>query len=422
MFEKTFEFCAVGMAHVGLDGRFIRVNKKLSEFLGYEKKVLIKKTFQEITVDTHLDQDLALLDNLIEGKIENYVIEKQYIHADGHNVWGKLTVSAVRDSTGKPELFVSVIEDIDDRKRLEAELFQAEALFSKIVSAFSERTFIWVSTPNLSKLHYVNGGYKRIFGRSDYELYSNPCAFLAYVHEEDKHYVEDAYFRRPLSNWDLEYRVIDSVGNTKYLHDRGSVLFDPENKQVLLLGTSDDVTHEKQQQYALLEAVRKLEHLSKTDGLTNLINRRELFEQLSEEIHRMQRTKSPSTLVYFDLDNFKQINDKYGHQVGDKALKVFADITTSALRETDILGRVGGDEFILLLFDTGFDDATIFMNRLAETPYHIPVDKEETITLSMSIGKATWDESITTVQQWIELADSAMYTEKRQRHEGATTT
>lgn len=422
MFEKTFECCAVGLAHVGLDGRFIRVNQKLCEFLGYDKNVLVEKTFQEITVDTHLDQDLVLLNNLISGKIENYALEKQYIHADGHNVWGKLTVSAVRDATGRPELFVSVIEDIDDRKRLEAELFQVEALFSKIVSAFSERTFIWVSTPTLSKLHYVNGGYKRIFGRNEYELYSNPCAFLAHVHDEDRQYVEDVYFRRPLSNWNLEYRIIDSAGNTKYLHDRGSVLFDPENNQVLLLGTSDDVTHDKQQQYALLEAVRKLEHLSKTDGLTNLINRRELFEQLGEEIQRMQRTKSPSTLVYFDLDNFKQINDKYGHQIGDKALKVFAEITVGALRETDILGRVGGDEFILLLFDTGFDDATVFLNRLADTPYQILLDTDETITLSMSIGKATWDESITSVQQWIELADNAMYTEKRQRHDSATVT
>jgi diguanylate cyclase (GGDEF)-like protein len=216
--------------------------------------------------------------------------------------------------------------------------------------------------------------------------------------------------------------VIDSTGNTKYLHDRGSVLFDPQNKQVLLLGASDDVTRDKEQQHALLEAVRKLEYLYKTDGLTGLINRRELFEQLDEEIQRMQRTKSPSTLVYFDLDNFKQINDRYGHQVGDRALKVFAEITTSALRETDILGRVGGDEFILLLFDTGFDDSKTFLNRLAETPYHIPLDSKETVTLSMSIGKATWDESITSVQQWIELADSAMYNAKRQRQESDTVT
>ena len=412
MFEKTFHYCAVGLAHVGIDGTFIRVNKKLCDFLDYSDQELTKLTFQDLTAPDHLDEDLDQLERLLEGQIDNYSIEKRYIRRDGKRVWAKLTVSLVRDDSNNPDYFISVVEDIDEKKRIQSELFQVDALFSKIVSAFSERTFIWVATPDFSKLKYANDGYANIFGRSEYELYCNPMSFLDHVHEDDRTRVAKVFSRRPLENWDIQYRIYDSKGEVKYLHDRGNLIFDDRETQTLILGTADDITREKNQQQALMSAVTKLEHLSQTDSLTGLANRREILSQLSDEIARMERGQKASTLVYVDLNKFKEINDKYGHKVGDNALVEFSQQMKVLLRDSDRFGRIGGDEFVILLYGTDDKETEIFFERIAQHDFTLNVNNTSVVPITFSVGWVTWSAEISTVEEWLDKADEVMYEKK----------
>ena len=412
MFEKTFHYCAVGLAHVGIDGTFIRVNKKLCDFLDYSDQELTKLTFQDLTAPDHLDEDLDQLERLLKGQIDNYSIEKRYIRRDGKRVWAKLTVSLVRDDSNNPDYFISVVEDIDEKKRIQSELFQVDALFSKIVSAFSERTFIWVATPDFSKLKYANDGYANIFGRSEYELYCNPMSFLDHVHEEDRARVAKVFSRRPLENWDIQYRIYDSKGEVKYLHDRGNLIFDDRETQTLILGTADDITREKNQQQALMSAVTKLEHLSQTDSLTGLANRREILSQLSDEIARMERGQKASTLVYVDLNKFKEINDKYGHKVGDNALVEFSQQMKVLLRDSDRFGRIGGDEFVILLYGADDKETEIFFERIAQHDFTLNVNNTSVVPITFSVGWVTWSAEISTVEEWLDKADEVMYEKK----------
>jgi len=412
MFEKTFHYCAVGLAHIGIDGTFIRVNKKLCDFLDYSDQELTKLTFQDLTAPDHLDEDLDQLERLLEGQIDNYSIEKRYIRRDGKRVWAKLTVSLVRDDSNNPDYFISVVEDIDEKKRIQSELFQVDALFSKIVSAFSERTFIWVATPDFSKLKYANDGYANIFGRSEYELYCNPMSFLDHVHEDDRARVAKVFSRRPLENWDIQYRIYDSKGEVKYLHDRGNLIFDDRETQTLILGTADDITREKNQQQALMSAVAKLEYLSQTDSLTGLANRREILSQLSDEIARMERGQKASTLVYVDLNKFKEINDKYGHKVGDNALVEFSQQMKVLLRDSDRFGRIGGDEFVILLYGTDDKETEIFFERIAQHDFTLNVNNTSVVPITFSVGWVTWSAEISSVEEWLDKADEVMYEKK----------
>ena len=412
MFEKTFHYCAVGLAHVGIDGTFIRVNQKLCDFLDYSDQELTKLTFQDLTAPDHLDEDLDQLERLLKGQIDNYSIEKRYIRRDGKRVWAKLTVSLVRDDSNNPDYFISVVEDIDEKKRIQSELFQVDALFSKIVSAFSERTFIWVATPDFSKLKYANDGYANIFGRSEYELYCNPMSFLDHVHEDDRARVAKVFSRRPLENWDIQYRIYDSKGEVKYLHDRGNLIFDDRETQTLILGTADDITREKNQQQALMNAVTKLEHLSQTDSLTGLANRREILSQLSDEIARMERGQKASTLVYVDLNKFKEINDKYGHKVGDNALVEFSQQMKVLLRDSDRFGRIGGDEFVILLYGADDKETEIFFERIAQHDFTLNVNNTSVVPITFSVGWVTWSAEISTVEEWLDKADEVMYEKK----------
>ena len=414
MFEETFYSCPVGLAHVSVDGSFIRVNKPLCDFLGYSNEELTKLTFQELTSPDYLDRDLGYLESLLKGEVDNYTLEKRYLRRDGEQVWAQLTVSLVRDQRGNPDYFISVVEDIDEKKRIQSELFQIDALFSKIVSAFSDRTFIWVATPDFKKLHYVNDGYANILGRNEYELYCNPMSFIDHVHEDDKARVSKQFSQRPLQNWDIQYRIYDAKGEVKYLHDRGSLIYDDREMQSLILGTADDITKEKTQQQALMSAVTKLEHLSKTDSLTGLANRREIFSQLSDEIARMGRGQKASTLVYVDLNKFKEINDKYGHKIGDKALVEFSNKMGALLRDSDRFGRIGGDEFVILLYGTNEDETAVFFDRIKNSKFEIDIDGKDVVPISFSVGWVQWNEGIDSVQEWLDRADEVMY-EKKQR-------
>ena len=120
-FRATFEHAAVGAAQVGTDGRWLRVNRHLCGIVGYTQDEMIGMTFQDITHPDDLEADLAQARALLRGKSEIYSTEKRYVRKDGSLVWVNLTVSLVREASGEPRYFISVIEDISERKRVEEE-------------------------------------------------------------------------------------------------------------------------------------------------------------------------------------------------------------------------------------------------------------------------------------------------------------
>jgi PAS domain S-box-containing protein len=124
-FRQSFQFAGIGMALVGLDGRWLQVNPAVCQILGYAAEELFTKTFQDITHPDDLRNDLALLRQLVVGERSFYQMEKRYIHRDGRVVWGRLTVTLVRQASGTPVHFVSQIEDIGGRKELEENLARA---------------------------------------------------------------------------------------------------------------------------------------------------------------------------------------------------------------------------------------------------------------------------------------------------------
>jgi PAS domain S-box-containing protein len=118
-FRATFEQAAVGMAHVGLDGRWLRVNHRLCEIVGYSPEQLLARTFQDITHPADLDGDLEQMQRLVAGEIETYTRDKRYVRPDGSPIWVALTVSLVRHADGSPDYFLGVVQDVDARRKAE---------------------------------------------------------------------------------------------------------------------------------------------------------------------------------------------------------------------------------------------------------------------------------------------------------------
>ncbi len=161
------------------------------------------------------------------------------------------------------------------------------------------------------------------------------------------------------------------------------------------------------------DRTRVLEQLSNTDPLTKVANRRALFERGDLELSRADRIHNNLTLILLDCDYFKNVNDEYGHQVGDELLKHICKICNQEIRSIDFLGRYGGEEFIIILpdcdIDGGIEIAKRIQKSLKENNLTIE-DKELIVTLSMGISMLT-DEN-ETFEQLIHKADKAMYTAK----------
>jgi diguanylate cyclase (GGDEF)-like protein len=170
----------------------------------------------------------------------------------------------------------------------------------------------------------------------------------------------------------------------------------------------------EQQQDALEKQQEELERLARTDPLTGLLNRRSFFAEASRELHWVQRTGHPAVVISFDLDHFKTINDTRGHAAGDASLRAISDMLRGERRGTDVVGRLGGEEFAIVVRDTDVDCGRRLAERLRAAVAALDVHHDgEAISLTASFGVTQVRASDVDLDDAIKRADGAMYTAKR---------
>ena len=258
LFRSTFENTSVGMAHVAIEGTWMQVNHKLCEILGYSSAELLATTYQAITAPADADEDVAVVEQLLNGDINECTLEKRYIHKQGHYVWTNLTVTLIRTiatdgQLGIPQYFIAVIQDITERKQLEAQLRQRESqlqLFVKYVPAgvaMLDRDMCYLSASDVwLDCHELRD--REIVGRSHYDLYPNLPPQWQEIHQRCLagaiESCEEDLFPRPDGaidwvRWEIRpwYTDTDEVG--------GIIMF------------SEIITERKRQSAALLQSERK---------------------------------------------------------------------------------------------------------------------------------------------------------------------
>lgn len=185
--------------------------------------------------------------------------------------------------------------------------------------------------------------------------------------------------------------------------------------QQLICILIEDATDAFVYQQHLSKTLIELEKANRQDGLTKVLNRRFWEEQLKQEIHRAQRYQHPLSLLLFDLDKFKDLNDKYGHLGGDFVLVELASFISSLLRDSDLLGRYGGEEFGIILPDTPLAGAVEVAERICKAVAEHPMlFNQQTIRASVSIGVAEFAPKQHLLHDdLIRSADIALYNAKR---------
>jgi len=196
-------------------------------------------------------------------------------------------------------------------------------------------------------------------------------------------------------------------GETIWVEVCARGIFDDSGELVELEGLVADVTER-------LRMLKELEHLARRDGLTGLWNRRYFVELGQREMARASREESPLSLVYFDADHFKRINDSHGHAVGDMVLREIAALGGSVLRELDIFGRLGGEEFAILLPGATGQGAMHVAEKLRAAfeahSLHLP---SGVVRFTASFGVSQYCRACPCLESFIKYADKALYEAKR---------
>ena len=426
-FRAIFDIASVGISLTTEQGVWISINPAMCQILGYTQEELRGRSFAEFTYEQDRAEDRAAFARLERGEIGFFRRQKRYVRKDGSLIWVEIDVKRKVDSAGRFEYNLAVVKDIHAQKLAEESL---AALNADLESRVAQRTCELAEREAelRSVIEHANDAYIRLdaegrvrawnrqaehtFGWREFEALGRPLeeliipAELAGAHREGmRHYlrtgagrlidrrVELPALRRDGSRLTVEVRI-------RRMDVRGEPTFS---------AFLHDVTLRKQQ-----DARREYE--SRHDVLTDLPNRRALMEALPAAQARAERHGGRLGVLFIDLDGFKAVNDAHGHEAGDELLRAIAERLRQAVRRTDSVFRLAGDEFTVLLEDLKdpLRDAHTVGAKLIEAVSMPVVLGAGSVQVGASIGVAIQAPGpACSSEQLIKQADHWMYEAKK---------
>ncbi len=275
---------------------------------------------------------------------------------------------------------------------------------------FSEYKAIVESSPNMiwragtdTKCNYFNNTWLKFTGREMNDEIGD--GWIEGVHPEDIEFCVTTYLEafKKQERFEMEYRLKRYDGQWRWINDRGVPFFEENGDFVGYIGSCMDVTEKVEG--------KKLTQMAHNDQLTGIYNRNYLEYLLDYEFQKARSEHTDFIVMMMDIDKFKWINDTFGHGFGDKVLHQVAQNILESIRKTDIVGRYGGDEFLVILPKTGFEEAQLIAQRIIDTTPKL-IERDTLVEVRLSIGIAKYVNE-NEVRKVIENADKAMYHAKQ---------
>jgi diguanylate cyclase (GGDEF)-like protein/PAS domain S-box-containing protein len=388
----------------------VKRNERWANMLGYTHEE-IKHTTQQWTDFIHPeDRQKAWhsIQDVIEGRSLAHKIEYRMLHKDGSIRWILDQAKVMkRDTDGKPTRMSGTHNDITERKQIEEVISESSLRFNRIL----DNLFAYVAlldtngvVQEVNKAPLDRAGYRRedVVGQYFYD-----APWWNYNDQVQKQLIiaMNAAKLGKSSRYDV---VVKMGGDLVPIDFQITPVHDESGSIVGLLPTAVDITERKHLEVEL----KRQAHL---DYLTGLPNRRSFMDQGEVELSRTLRYDSAFSILMLDIDHFKQINDTHGHQAGDVVLKSLAMTFQEVLRNIDIVGRLGGEEFAAVLPETGIEKATEVAERLREVISGGEVTLPEGIKIhfTVSIGIAALIDHSSTIDMLLNEADKALYRAKQ---------
>ncbi len=414
---------------LGMDGKLIWLNPSVERITGYSADECMQMQNFPSCLAVPEDKERVMLacQTALQGKSREKYFEFQLRRKNSSTVWLLVFWQAIYSSDGKSLGIRTSMLDITDRKESEillqnalAELKLADEARRKNLNAMEEERARLVAllgamnlgilfVNSLNQVMYYNPTFLRIWlipedvnlsGKSAEEVLNYSGNVLARPDHFSRHILSVLETHEVSDNFEI------SMADGRIITQLSYPVRDGEGRFIGRLWIYEDITRERQ-------TAEQLIYLAERDALTGLYNRRRLQDELTRLLAISERHHTCGALIFFDLDEFKYVNDTFGHRAGDTMLIRIASEVSSLVRRNEILSRLGGDEFALLMPDATEKEAEALAERIIRAISQIPFRFEgQNFRLTTSLGIALYPEHASNVEELISHADAAMYQAK----------
>ncbi|MGE7367713.1 diguanylate cyclase [Neorhizobium sp. NPDC001467] len=335
LFDNAFRNSPIGLALVDTSGFILRANRSFADMLGRSVEEVTGIGFGSITHPDDVDADLFLFRQVLAGQRDSYKIDKRYLRPDGSITETNLSVTAMRNEAGEIVRFISQIVDLTEQRQAQRAMSEINAQLAVAMDA-------------------VSGGFWHFdIGKSDFRISDGLKTFIVgpgpvpfdlsgYIQRMPADDRAGAGFERLVAGHTdretAEYRLRTITGE-RWMRCERKLLRDEDGRPIKIVGVAFDISREREQ-------LRLTQEQAHRDSLTGLLNRRGL-----DAAFRLVRKDKACGVLAIDLDGFKQVNDSHGHEAGDEVLIETARRLKAAVRDSDLVCRTGGDEFLVVLVD-----------------------------------------------------------------------
>ncbi len=411
--KNVFENSADAIGIVDEHGMWKDWNRAAEHLYGYSSEELKGTPFSEVYADK------KELDTLIQKLRKKSYLRKYEIsmkNKEGKILPFELSISLLKDNNNNNIGSVCVARDLTERKNVESALRKSEERYRKHYIAAKETGERYqsllestldaiVTYDTQSRVTFVNNAFRDIFGWEMSEI-SKGAPYIPVSEQEITRANVLKVIRDGIPLKDFETKRLTKQGKLINVNISASRFNDHHGNPAGMVVILRDITKSK-----TMEA--ELKRLASTDPLTGADNRRSFLEKGAYELRRAKRYNHPFSFLMMDVDHFKAVNDAYGHQLGDQVLKQLVSESYKVIRVTDIFGRLGGEEFAVILPETNTDTALIVGKRLNQKLANIQIKSDQgRIRFTVSIGFAMFEKDEDTVETIMARADSALYKAK----------
>ena len=407
-FRQLFDEAPIGYHQIDTQGRITRVNRTELDMLGYTAEEMLGRLIWEFVMDEEATRQ-AVAAKMAGEEPPGKAFERTYRRKDGTTLQVLIEDHLIADEGGKIAGIRSTIQDITERKRIEEALRDSEQMYRTLMKASPDAvtvTDLQGQITEASERALALYGFERpedLVGKSTFDLIAP---------EERKKAMTN--LRKTLKEGfiaNAEYTWFRRDG-TRFIGELNAALIrDAHGEPKAIISIARDITQRKQTE-------EDLRALTLTDELTGLHNRRGFFALAEQQLKIAARMKTDAVLVFADLDGIKWINDTFGHSEGDRALRRTADALKETFRDSDVIARMGGDEFVILAIETPENMSETITTRLQKNLRNDNAKGNHRYKLSLSFGMARYDpDSPISIDELLWRADALMYEHKRSKQE-----
>ncbi|HNB50686.1 MAG TPA: PAS domain S-box protein [Anaerolineales bacterium] len=401
-YRAFFENSNDAIILISWDRKIIELNQQTEELTGFSAEELVGESVNKLVIPEEW-QDAAEKHQLLSSGVQIPVYERWIRRKDGTRFPVEINLFPVKDAEGQVLYLQSISRDISKRKAAENALLESERRYR----ALFEQSLDTILLTDLK----------------GYIINANPSAtlMLGYPYEELKG-MHISMLSAPAQKDDTEARLeLLLQGGSLSPYERiarrkDGTLFPVEVRVVLVRDEQGNPLYFQSTSHNITERKnieKQLHHLATHDSLTGLPNRVLFFERLAQALERARQNRTKVAILFMDLDGFKEVNDTFGHAMGDQLLQAIAQRLEMRFRDVDTLARMGGDEFTLIFEEIVSLEQAIHLSErvlaLMEMPFGV---RGETLQIGASLGLSLFPDDGAEVEQLVSDADNAMYAAK----------